>query len=233
MRLVQASLALIERPVLAGSFDASVAGGLLSALVDRVEADGAARGVSGLDQRLPGAGVPAARPVGDAGRTARRRAIRAAAGRSRPGRMGRAALRRRSRGGHPGENRARSRGAGAAVGGRRARRCGGAGRRPGRVDLRVRAAGHRSRAAREPRRGAPRFRAAARGGRAGSPRLAARRAGRRPVRPGTCPAACSASTSRWRCRRCAASATIRRRRRCPPRIAWPSRGRWRCCRRGR
>ena len=41
---------------------------------------------------------------------------------------------------------------------------GGAGRRPGRVDLRVRAAGDRSRAARQPRRGAPRFRAAARVG---------------------------------------------------------------------
>ena len=46
MRLLQASLALIERPVLAGSFDPPVAAGLLAALVDRIEADGAARGVS-------------------------------------------------------------------------------------------------------------------------------------------------------------------------------------------
>jgi len=60
MRLVQASLALIERPVLAGSFDASVAGGLLSALVDRVEADGAARGVSGW---ISGSLAPACRPL--------------------------------------------------------------------------------------------------------------------------------------------------------------------------
>ena len=45
MRLLQASLAFIERPVLAGSFDATAAGGLLAALVERIEADGAVRGV--------------------------------------------------------------------------------------------------------------------------------------------------------------------------------------------
>ena len=53
MRLLQASLALIERPALAGSFDASVAGGLLAALVDRVEADGAGARRAGLGQLAP------------------------------------------------------------------------------------------------------------------------------------------------------------------------------------
>ena len=60
MRLLQVSLALIERPVLAGSFDPSVAGGLLAALVDRVEADGAARGVSAW---VSGALAQACRPL--------------------------------------------------------------------------------------------------------------------------------------------------------------------------
>ncbi|MEO5821569.1 MAG: hypothetical protein ABIT71_13800 [Vicinamibacteraceae bacterium] len=46
MRLVQASLALVERPVLAGSIDASVAAVLLTALAERVEAAGAAKGVA-------------------------------------------------------------------------------------------------------------------------------------------------------------------------------------------
>jgi hypothetical protein len=60
MRLLQASLALIERPVLAGSFDPSVAGGLLTALVDRVEAEGAARGVSAW---VSGSLAPACAPL--------------------------------------------------------------------------------------------------------------------------------------------------------------------------
>ncbi len=60
MRLFQASLALIERPVLAGSFDATVAGGLLTALVDRVEADGAARGVPAW---VSGSLAPACTPL--------------------------------------------------------------------------------------------------------------------------------------------------------------------------
>ena len=46
MPLVQASLALVERATLAGSIDAGVAGGVLTALADRVEADGAGRGVA-------------------------------------------------------------------------------------------------------------------------------------------------------------------------------------------
>jgi len=46
MRLLQASLALIERSTLAGSIDASVAGALLTALSERIESDGPGRGVS-------------------------------------------------------------------------------------------------------------------------------------------------------------------------------------------
>ena len=178
MRLFQASLALIERPVLAGSFDATVAGGLLTALVDRVEADGAARGVpawvSGslapactplapsdtLDGKLATAlsGPPPAAPVRVEWEGQRYIVDRAAATRARLERV-------REAQGRPSVD--------AALGD-----AGGARRRAGRLDLRVRAAGDRPRAARQPRRGAPRFRAAARGGRAGSPRLAARRAGR-------------------------------------------------------
>ena len=46
MRLVQASLAIVERATLAGSIDAAVAGALLTALADRVEADGPGGGVA-------------------------------------------------------------------------------------------------------------------------------------------------------------------------------------------
>jgi hypothetical protein len=46
MRLLQASLALIERATLAGSIDAGGAAGLLAALAERIEADGPGRGVS-------------------------------------------------------------------------------------------------------------------------------------------------------------------------------------------
>ena len=152
--------------------------GCWRALVDRVEADGAARGVPGLAQRLAGAGLRTARPVGHAGREARRGAGRSAAGR--PVRVEwegqryvvdrAAATRARIERVQEAQGRPVDR--------RRLRRCGGACRRDGRLDLRVRAAGHRSRAARQPVRGAPRFRADARRGCPGSPRLAARRAGR-------------------------------------------------------
>jgi hypothetical protein len=46
MRLLQASLTLVERSVLAGSFDAPAAARLLASLVDGVEANGPTRGVS-------------------------------------------------------------------------------------------------------------------------------------------------------------------------------------------
>ncbi len=46
VRLLQASLAFVERAVLAGTLDPGVAAGLLVALVDRIEADGAGRGVA-------------------------------------------------------------------------------------------------------------------------------------------------------------------------------------------
>jgi hypothetical protein len=60
MRLLQAALALIERPALAGSFDPPIAGGLLTALVDRVEVDGAARGVAAW---VTGSLAPACTPL--------------------------------------------------------------------------------------------------------------------------------------------------------------------------
>ena len=56
MRLLQASLAIVERAALAGSVDGAVAGGLLTALVDRVEADGPGPGVAGLARDRRGAG---------------------------------------------------------------------------------------------------------------------------------------------------------------------------------
>ncbi len=46
LRLLQASLALVERSTLAGSIDAGVAAGLLTALADCIETDGPGRGVS-------------------------------------------------------------------------------------------------------------------------------------------------------------------------------------------
>ena len=46
VRLLQASLALVERATLAGSLDAAAAGRVTAALIDRLEAEGAGRGVA-------------------------------------------------------------------------------------------------------------------------------------------------------------------------------------------
>jgi hypothetical protein len=56
LRLVQASLAIVERAVLAGSVDATIAAGWLTSLVDRIDADGAGKGVAAW---ITGAVAPA------------------------------------------------------------------------------------------------------------------------------------------------------------------------------
>ena len=63
MRLFQASLALVERAVLAGSLEAGAAAGLLTALADRVDADGAGKGVAAW---LEGALATACAPLAPA-----------------------------------------------------------------------------------------------------------------------------------------------------------------------
>ena len=228
MRLLQASLALIERPVLAGSFDASVAGGLLAALVDRVEAEGAARGVSAwvsgslaaacrplapsetLDGQLATAlsGPAPAVPSGSNGKGSATSSI----ARRPPGPGSSACARRRV--------------------GRRS--TSGPATATALADALVALIYASALPATDPELLAsrpearhdfgPMHGAGAQDHRAWRLAEPASAAGR----PGTCPAACSAWTSRWRSPRCAGSATIRRRRRCPPRIASRSRGRWRC-----
>ena len=75
MRLLQASLALVERSTLAGSIDAGVASGLLTALAERIEADGPGTRRLGVARELRGARARQAGAGRGPRRAARRRAL--------------------------------------------------------------------------------------------------------------------------------------------------------------